>query len=132
MAGGDKLVFKWAAQPSEKDYEGALNYLTLKYDSTEAKGLLADLRAAKVVRGKFRAMDILRACRLKPLEESDPNVLKERNNLITKGSLRPILIVSYPVWSDIADGYHRTSLVYWEDPEETLDAKVVHYEPLDF
>jgi hypothetical protein len=120
----------WSGAVEEDDYLAALSYLTLKYDKSEAVQLVKKLRAAKV-ETTHTPTDVLRSCRLlnpSVLPKKDPGVQKERDKLKAGKSFSPILVVSYPIWSDIADGFHRTSYCYHAAPTENIPMKVVYVE----
>lgn len=114
---------QWARQVDPKDYQAALSYLTLKYDAVRAAALVGQLRKAPVVRR--RVNDVLRASRLKPLKQKDPTVKAEAQKVEGGRALSPILVLSAWCWADIADGYHRASYLYWEDPTAEIPLKIV-------
>ena len=61
---------------------------------------------------KRRANDILRAAGLTAAPLDDPGVMKDLIKVIEGKALSPVLVVSDEKGADIADGYHRASLVY--------------------
>ena len=88
--------------------------------------LVKKFKAAKIT--TRHAADILRASQLKPLKEDDPGVQKEEKKLEDGKDFAPVLVLNYHVWTDIADGYHRTSYAYHLDPFTDVAVKIVNYE----
>lgn len=109
---------KWLDDVALHDYASALAYLTLKLGEKDAKKLVRALRGVGIKH--FRANDILRAASLSPAPRDDPKVLKDRDKMVSGQPLSPILLVNLPVGVDIADGYHRVSAVYYENPDEKI------------
>jgi hypothetical protein len=68
--------------------------------------------------------DILRAAGLTPAALDDPGVVKDLIKVIEGKELSPILAVIGPRWADIADGFHRVSLVYRIDPYGEVPLKL--------
>lgn len=113
----------WANTVDAKHYDAALAYLSLKYTPDQARELVDALKRART--SVRHAGDILRASRLKPLKLKDPGVQHEADKVKDGKSLQPVLVISLPVWSDIADGYHRVSYAYAQDPFAPVVAKVI-------
>jgi len=105
---------KWLDDVEDKDYEAAYDYLSLRYDPPTAKDMVRSLRKAEIEHR--RANDILRACGREPLSYDDPGVRRGLQKVWSGKALSPILVVSFPVGGDIADGYHRVSVTYHVDP----------------
>lgn len=119
---------KWAKRVDVKHLKAAESYLALKYTPQVAAGLVQQFQRAKLE--TKHAGDILRASKLKPLRGKDPGVKDEAKKVEDGESLTPVLIISYPIGADIADGYHRVSHVYRKDgPFGEVSCKVIH--PLD-
>lgn len=114
---------RWLKNVEEHDYTGALSYLTLEFNASLAEELVKMFREARVV--SFRANDILRAARLQPASRKDPGVIKNARKIARGKPLSPVLLVNYDQGADIADGYHRVSAVYYEDPYAPVHAKLV-------
>lgn len=112
---------KWLSDVSDKDYENARNYLTLKLDSSTADNAVKQLQTAPIV--GLRANDILRATGYPALGKKDPAV---KQLLKTDGPVSPVLIVSFKFGGDIAEGYHRTSAAFIEDPDVEVPCKVIY------
>lgn len=107
------VPIRWREDVAEHDYAAAQAYLSLKLDERRASKTVAELRKAKLI--KRRANDILRAAGLEAAPLDDPGVIKDVIKIIEGKELSPVLVVSGPERADIADGYHRVSLVYRVD-----------------
>jgi hypothetical protein len=105
---------KWLDDVARHDYDAAEAYLSLKLDLEAARKVVKRLRKAPVARR--RTNDILRAAGLTPAPLDDPGVMKDLVKVIEGKQLSPVLVVSGETGADIADGYHRVSLVYCLDP----------------
>ncbi len=105
---GEKV--KWRADVADHDYAAAEAYLSLKLDTQAARKVVKRLRNAPLTRR--RANDILRAAGLSPAPLDDPGVMKDLIKVIEGTRLSPVLVISGEAGADIADGYHRVSLVY--------------------
>ena len=113
---------KWLDDVAGHDYGSAEAYLSLKVDVDAAAKVVKRLRKAPVTRR--RANDILRAAGLSPAPLDDPGVMKDLVKVIEGKSLSPVLVVSGEQVADIADGYHRVSLVYRLDPYGEVPLKL--------
>lgn len=121
---------EWADAVAPHDYDAALSYLALRLDPDRAARAVAALRRAPL--SQRRAGDILRACRLTPAKDNDPGVQHEAHRAAKGKQTSPILVVSFGSGADIADGYHRTSLVYWtEGPFGEVPCKVAYVPELE-
>jgi hypothetical protein len=114
---------RWLDDVKEHDYEAALEYLTLKLDESRAQVLVAALRALPGPQPR-RANDILRACGLPPLPRSDPGVARHLGKGGGRLPLSPVLVVRFDDGGDIADGYHRVSAAYQQDPYTRVPARI--------
>jgi hypothetical protein len=127
MAGGKATAgpvenIKWLDDVASHDYDAAEAYLSLKLDSEAVKKAVKRLRKAPLTRR--RANDILRAARLTPAPLDDPGVMKDLIKVIEGRRLSPVLVISDGTSADIADGYHRVSLVYRIDPFAEIPLKL--------
>lgn len=113
---------KWRKDVAAHDYAAAEAYLSLKLDSDVASKAVKRLRKAPIT--SRRANDILRAAGLSPAPLDDPGVMKDLIKAIEGTPLSPVLVVSDGVTADIADGYHRVSLVYRIDPYTEIPLKL--------
>jgi hypothetical protein len=113
---------KWLDDVAGHDYGAAEAYLSLKFDVDAAAKVVKRLRKAPVTRR--RANDILRAAGLTPAPLDDPGVMKDLVKVIEGKELSPVLVVSGEDGADIADGYHRVSLVYRLDPYGEIPLKI--------
>lgn len=111
---GPASHIRWLADVADHDYAAAESYLSLKLEQAAAAEVVARLRAAAIT--TRRANDILRAARLDPAPLEDPGVIKDLTKVIEGKHLSPVLLVTGAAGADIADGYHRVSLVYRIDP----------------
>jgi hypothetical protein len=108
------VKIRWLDDVAEHDYAAAEAYLSLTLDGADTTRAVAGLRAAPLI--SRRANDILRAAGLDPAPLDDPGVLKDLVKIIEGTRLSPVLVVRDKRGTDIADGYHRVSLVYRVDP----------------
>ena len=107
---------------AEHDYAAAHAYLSLKLTAKQARRAVARLRKAKPT--SRRANDILRAAGLDAAPLDDPGVVKDMIKAIEGKALSPILMVNGADGADIADGFHRVSLVYRVDAEGVVPLKL--------
>jgi len=113
---------KWRANVADHDYAAAEAYLSLKFDKESVRKSVKQLRKTPLT--KRRANDILRAAGLTAAPLDDPGVMKDLIKVIEGKALSPVLVVSAESGADIADGYHRISLVYRIDPYGEVPLKV--------
>ncbi|MFZ0041247.1 MAG: hypothetical protein WAK93_08070 [Solirubrobacteraceae bacterium] len=116
------IHIKWAAEVADHDYAAAEAYLSLKLDDDAVKKRIKRLRKAQLT--TRRANDILRAAGLTPAALDDPGVMKDLVKAIEGTPLSPVLVVSGKKRADIADGFHRVSLVYRIDPYTEVPMKL--------
>jgi hypothetical protein len=113
---------RWATDVAEHDYAAAQAYLSLKLgDDAVAKAVKRLRKGTLTTR---RANDILRAAGLTAAPLDDPGVMKDLIKAIEGDRLSPILVLSGKKGSDIADGFHRVSLVYRLDPFAQVPLKL--------
>jgi len=108
------VPIRWLDDVAEHDYAAAQAYLSLRLDEQRASKVIARLRKAPLT--KRRANDILRAARLDPAALDDPGVIKDLLKVIQGKKLSPVLLIRDADRADIADGFHRVSLVHRIDP----------------
>lgn len=113
---------KWAPDVAEHDYTAAEAYLSLKLDEDAVAKAVQRLRKASLT--TRRANDILRAAGLTAAPLDDPGVMKDLVKAIEGTPLSPVLVVSGKKGADIADGFHRVSLVYRLDPFTEVPLKL--------
>jgi hypothetical protein len=113
---------KWADAVAEHDYSAAESYLSLKLSEAEVAKCVRRLRKAELT--KRRANDILRAAGLTAAPLDDPGVMKDLIKAIAGEPLSPILVLNGKKATDIADGFHRVSLVYRLDPYALIPLKI--------
>lgn len=118
------VAIRWRKDVAEHDYAAAQAYLSLKLDEQSATKAIAQLR--KVELTKRRANDILRAAGLNAAPLEDPGVIKDLIKVIEGTKLSPVLAVTRADHADIADGYHRVSLVYRVDPYGEVPLRLAH------
>lgn len=113
-----KKSLKWKKAPEQKDYDAALNYLSLVCPIAHAKKLVQVLRKAKLT--DAAAKDLLRASRLALLSRDDPHVSDDLDKIRRGKSLSPVLLVRGNLIKQqpliVADGYHRIcAICYWDE-----------------
>ncbi len=113
---------KWLDDVADHDYDAAEAYLSLKFDKEAVHKRVKRLRHASLT--TRRANDILRAAGLTAAPLDDPGVMKDLIKVIEGKHLSPVLVVSAEAGADIADGYHRVSLVYRIDPYGEVPLKL--------
>ena len=117
------VPIRWASEVAEHDYAAAQAYLSLKLGEDAVAKAVKRLRAGKLT--TRRANDILRASGLTPAALDDPGVIKDLIKVIEGRQLSPILVLSGKKGAEIADGFHRVSLVYQLDPYADVPLKLV-------
>jgi hypothetical protein len=123
-AKNDQVPIKWADDVAPHDYAAAEAYLSLKLPAEATDAAVTRLREAKL--SKRRANDILRASGLSAAPLDDPGVVKDLIKVIEGTPLSPVLVLGGTARTDIADGYHRVSLVYRIDPRGDVPLKLAH------
>jgi hypothetical protein len=113
---------KWREEVAEHDYAAAEAYLSLKLEDDALEKAVKRLRKASLT--KRRANDILRAAGLTAAPLDDPGVMKDLVKVIEGEHLSPVLVLSGDGGADIADGYHRVSMVYRIDPYGEVPLKL--------
>ncbi len=111
---GPAANIKWQRDVAGHDYQSAENYLSLKLEPGAARKVVHRLKQAELT--TRRANDILRAAGLQPAALDDPGVMRDLIKVVEGKRLSPVLVVNDRDRADIADGYHRVSLVYRLDP----------------
>jgi len=113
---------KWLDDVADHDYAAAEAYLSLKLDEDSVRKAVKRLRNAPLA--MRRANDVLRAAGLTAAPLDDPGVMKDLVKVIEGRHLSPVLVVGATARADIADGYHRVSLVYRIDPYGEIPLKL--------
>jgi hypothetical protein len=113
---------KWAAEVADHDYAAAEAYLSLKLGQEAVAKAVQRLRKAALT--TRRANDILRAAGLTAAPLDDPGVMKDLIKALQGGRLSPVLVLTGKKGADIADGFHRVSLVYRLDPYTEVPLKL--------
>ena len=117
-----QVPIRWEKDVAAHDYASAHAYLSLKLTPPATDKAVKSLRNAKLT--TRRANDILRACGLTAAPLDDPGVVKDLIKVIEGKALSPVLVVGGGAGSDIADGFHRVSLVYRVDPYGDVPLKL--------
>ena len=117
-----RVHVKWAPDVAEHDYAAAEAYLSLKLSEEAVAKAVQRLRKATLT--SRRANDILRAAGLTPAPLDDPGVMKDLIKAVEGKQLSPVLVLSGKKGADIADGFHRVSLVYRLDPYAEVPLKL--------
>lgn len=108
------VAIRWREDVADHDYAAAEAYLSLKLGEPAAGKAVTQLRKAKLT--SRRANDIIRAAGLSPAALEDPGVVKDLIKVIEGKELSPVLVITGDFGTDIADGFHRVSLIYRIDP----------------
>ena len=116
------VKINWAPKVANHDYKAAGAYLSIKLSDDKVAKIVARLRDASLT--TRRANDILRAAGVTAAPLDDPGVLKDLIKVVEGKPLSPVLVVSGKKRADIADGYHRISLVYRIDPYADIPLKL--------
>lgn len=119
---GSGVKIRWADHVADHDYAAAEAYLSLKLDDEAVAKAVKKLRRAKLI--TRRANDILRASGLTAAGLDDPGVMRDLVKVIEGTPLSPVLVVGAKKAADIADGFHRVSLVYQLDPYAEIPLKL--------
>ena len=122
MTRSETVHIKWRDHVAEHDYAAAEAYLSLKLDEPALGKTVRRLRQAALT--TRRANDILRAAGLTPAPLDDPGVMKDLIKAIEGVQLSPVLVLRGKKGADIADGFHRVSLVYRIDPYAEISLKL--------
>jgi len=117
-----QVPIKWQDDVADHDYAAAHAYLSLKLSPAATDDAVRRLRKTKLT--TRRANDILRASGLSAAPLDDPGVVKDLVKVIEGKALSPVLVVGGADRSDIADGFHRVSLVYRIDPYGDIPLKL--------
>jgi hypothetical protein len=116
------VKIRWEHAVADHDYAAAEAYLSLKLDDEGCAKAVERLRKAELT--KRRANDILRAAGLTAAPLDDPGVMKDLVRVIEGHRLSPVLVLGDDDTADIADGFHRVSLVYRLDPFAEIPLKI--------
>jgi hypothetical protein len=116
------IHIKWATDVADHDYAAAEAYLSLKLGEDAVAKAVRNLRKAPLC--TRRANDILRAAGLTAAPLDDPGVMKDLIKTIEGKRLSPVLVLSGKKGADIADGFHRVSLVYRLGPYTDVPMKL--------
>lgn len=114
---------EWLTDVADHDYSAAAAYLSIKFDKDVVAKAIGKLRKAPLT--TRRANDILRAAGMTPAPMDDPGVMKDLIKVVERTRLSPVLVISDGTIADIADGFHRVSLVYRIDPYGVVPLKLV-------
>jgi hypothetical protein len=117
-----RVSIRWADHVAEHDYDAAHAYLSIKLTPVATDKALERLRKGELT--SRRANDILRAAGLTAAPLDDPGVVKDLIKVIEGKALSPVLVVNGSQGADIADGFHRVSLVYRVDPYGVVPLKL--------
>jgi hypothetical protein len=120
------VKIRWAKDVAGHDYAAAQAYLSLRFDERRAAKIVARLRKGQLT--KRRANDILRAAGLDPAPLEDPGVIKDLIKVVEGKDLSPVLVVPGGDRPEVADGFHRVSLVYRIDPYGEVPLRIAEGE----
>ena len=116
---------QWLDDVTGDDYSAARNYLLLIRTPSAVKQLITALKAAPVTQHK--AVDLLRASRVKLAKTNDPPCRKEIKKIKDGDAISPVLLVRDPAHGAtiIADGYHRICAAFQVNPDVVVHCKIV-------
>jgi hypothetical protein len=128
-----KKKLYWLKQPERTDYDAALAYLSLIYDSARTKAIVRSLRSSGSA--ERSAKDLLRASGL-PLLPADESKVRDDLRKISKGKpLAPVLLVAGDMRERIplvvADGYHRICAVYHFDEDAVVLCRMSSHQSIN-
>ena len=118
----EHVSIRWEDDVAEHDYAAAYAYLSLKLTAEATDRAVVRLRKAKLT--TRRANDILRASGLTAAPLDDQGVVKDLLKVIEGRRLSPVLVLGGAGGTDIADGFHRVSLVYRINPYGQVPLKL--------
>ncbi len=117
----------WQLEPDEHDFPAARTYLSLICSPSLAGKLVKLLERAPT--SSYQAKDLLRASRLRLLEENNKHVAADLQKVRDGKKLSPILLVRGRFDKNrdlvIADGYHRVCASYWLDENSVIPCHIV-------
>jgi hypothetical protein len=115
---------QWLPSVEDHDYLAAASFLGLVCAPDRVDRLVADLKAAPIVR--FKAKDIFRASGLSLLGVSNSHVDRDRKKIRKGQALSPLLLVRDEAGGRvvIADGYHRLCAVYGFDEDALIPCQI--------
>jgi disulfide oxidoreductase YuzD len=115
----------WLPDVEEHNYPAAESYLTILYSEKRVAEMMAKFRNAAIV--QFKAKDIFRASQLSLLGVSNSHVEKDREKILKRKSLSPLLLVRDQQNSKviIADGYHRLCAIYSFNEDAFIQCKII-------
>ncbi|HXC53698.1 MAG TPA: hypothetical protein VNU97_00230 [Rhizomicrobium sp.] len=117
----------WRKAPTAKDYDGALNFLSLLARAKDARRIVNALRRAATV--EHAAKDLLRASGLPLLPRDEPHVDDDLQKIRKGKALPPVLLVrgelarATPL--TVADGYHRICAICYFDENAPVPCRIV-------
>lgn len=117
----------WCDKTPDQYMHDVWHYLTLLFEPDDADKIVADY-VSQMERGPIqrRANDILRAAQLEPASAEDASVLASIERLGESGLIPPVYLVVHKHGLIIADGYHRTSAVYWSNDFVHVDCFIAY------
>ena len=118
-------IINWLADVEEHDYPAAESYLTLLYNKERVAEKVINLRSAVIV--QFKAKDPFRATQLSLLGVSNSHVEKDRDKILKRKPLSPLLLIRDQQNSKviIADGYHRLCAIDSFNEDALIQCKII-------
>ncbi len=117
----------WKQEPDEHDFPAAHDFLSLVVTETLATTLVGALQSAPLTHRK--AKDLLRASRLRLLDDSNLHVAKDLEKIHRGERLSPVLLVRGDARLGaplvIADGYHRVCASHHVDEDADIPCRLV-------
>lgn len=121
-----KQQLVWKKKPEDKDYDGALNFLSLIYSDPQSRKLAGALRKARTI--ERAAKDLLRAGGLPLLPRDDPHVADELKKIRKGKPLATVLLVRGEMTKGVAlivaDGYHRICAICHYDENAPIRCRM--------
>lgn len=119
----------WKAEPETHDYPAAASYLSLIATTTQVNDLIEQLKAAPIEH--YKAKDILRSARLRPLTQDNPHVAADLTKVKNNKALSPVLLtrgsLTHGIALQIADGYHRVCVSYHLDENTDIPCRITDH-----
>jgi hypothetical protein len=119
----------WKAEPDDRDYPAAGDYLSLILPDALVKATVDKLRSEPLTHRK--AKDLLRSSRLSVLTTDNFHVAKDLKKVAGGQKLSPVLLVRGDLGSGepltVADGYHRICASYHLNEDEDIPCRLVDF-----
>ncbi len=122
-----KHIAKWGPRPGTSEFDGALRYLSLQFNQSVARRLVA--KARRTARSEHVAKDILRASNLLLLPTDERHVSENLKKIREGKPMAPVILIQGDLMSGrplvIADGYHRMCAACHADEDTPVAVMLV-------